>query len=114
MYGKGVQHNGEAHWIKKQYHQTPSMDWSPVREKDAADALRTTLNWKRPNRKFWLKHLTAATNKHIAALFNKMIDEDQIPEWLTAAVTFLIPKNENTENPKNYKPVTFCLQYTNL
>jgi hypothetical protein len=36
-----------------------------------------------------------------------MIDEDQIPEWLTAAVTFLIPKNENTENPKNYKPVTF-------
>jgi len=23
-------------------------------------------------------------------------------------VTFLIPKNENTENPKNYRPVT-CL-----
>jgi hypothetical protein len=50
MYGKGVQHNGEAHWIKKQYHQTPSMDWSPVCEKDAADALRTTLNWKAPGR----------------------------------------------------------------
>ena len=25
-----------------------------------------------------------------------------------AGVTFLIPKNENTENPKNYRPVT-CL-----
>ena len=25
-----------------------------------------------------------------------------------AGVTFLIPKNENTENPKSYRPVT-CL-----
>jgi hypothetical protein len=34
-----------------------------------------------------------------------------MPEWLTAGVTFLIPKNENTENPKNYRPVT-CLPTT--
>jgi hypothetical protein len=32
---------------------------------------------------------------------NKLIEEDPVPEWLTAGVTFLIPKNENTENPKN-------------
>ena len=44
----------------------------------------------------------------MAALFNKLIEEDKIPEWLTAGVRFLIPKNENTENPKNYRPVT-CL-----
>ena len=53
------------------------------------------------------KQLTA-THRHIAAIFNKLIEEDQIPDWLTAGVTFLIPKNENTENPKNYRPVT-CL-----
>ena len=63
--------------------------------------------WKRPNTKFWLKQLTA-TYRHIAAIFKKLIEEDKIPEWLTAGVTFLIPKNENTENPKNYRPVT-CL-----
>jgi hypothetical protein len=28
-----------------------------------------------------------------------------------AGVTFLIPKNKNTENPKNYRPVT-CLPKT--
>ena len=71
----------------------------------------TTLNWKAPGRdqipNFWLKQLTA-THRHIAAIFNKLIEEDQIPEWLTAGVTFLIPENENTENPKNYRPVT-CL-----
>ena len=87
------------------------MDWSPVREKDVAEALRTTLNWKAPGRDqiahFWLKELTAS-HKHTAALFNKLIEEDQISEWLTAGVTFLIPKNENTENLKYYRPVT-CL-----
>jgi hypothetical protein len=42
----------------------------------------------------------------LAAIFNKLIEEDQILEWLTAGVIFLVPKNENTENPKNYRPVT--------
>jgi hypothetical protein len=56
---------------------------------------------------FRLKQLTA-THKHIAALFNKLIEEDRIPDWLTTGVTFVIPRNENTENPKNYRPVT-CL-----
>ena len=87
------------------------MDWSPVCAKDVAEALRTTLNWKAPGRdqipNFWLKQLTA-THRHITAIFNKLIEDDQIPEWLTAGVTFLTPKNENTENPKNYRPVT-CL-----
>jgi len=81
IYGKAVQHNGEAHWIGNQYQQNPSAEWSPVCEKDVADALRTTLNWKAPGRdqiaNFWFKQLTA-THKHIAALFNKLIEEDQI------------------------------------
>ena len=111
IYGKKVQHNGEAGWIKNQYQQNPSMEWSPICEKDIAEALRTALNWKAPGRDqiphFLFKQLTA-THKHIAAIFNKLIKEDQIPEWLMAGVIFLIPKNENTDNPKNYRPVT-CL-----
>jgi len=87
------------------------MEWSPVCKKYVAGALKTTLNWQAPGRdqiaNFWLKQLTA-THKHIAALFNKLIEEAQILEWLMAGVTFLIPKNKNTENPKNYRPVT-CL-----
>jgi hypothetical protein len=57
------------------------MEWSPICAKDVAEALRTMLNWKALGRdqipKFWLKQLTA-THKHIAAIFNKLI-EDQIP-----------------------------------
>ena len=103
IHGKKVQHNGEAGWIKNQNQQNPSMEWSPICAKDVAEALRTRLNWKSPGRdqipNFWLKQLTA-TRRHIAAIFNKLIEEHQIPECLAAGVTFLIPKNENTENPK--------------
>jgi hypothetical protein len=106
------QHNEEVCWIKDQYQQNPTMEWSPICEKHVEEALRKTLNWKAPGRdqipNFWLKQLTA-THKHIAAIFNKLIEEDSVPEWLTAGVTFLTPKNENTENPKNYRPVT-CLK----
>jgi len=96
IYGKGeIQNSGEAHSIKNQYQQKPSMEWSPVCEKDVAEALRTTLNWKALRRdqiaNLWLKQLTA-THKHTAAFFNELIEEDKIPEWLTAGVTFLIPK----------------------
>jgi len=38
-----------------------------------------------------LKHLTA-TNKLVAALFNKLIEEDRLTKWLAAGVMFLIPK----------------------
>ena len=85
IYGKKVQHNGELSWIKKLDQQNPSMEWSPICGKDVAEALRTTLNWKAPGRDqipiFWLKQLTA-THRDIAAIFNKLIEEDQIPELL--------------------------------
>jgi hypothetical protein len=92
IYGENVVQNEEACWIKGQYQQGPSMKWSPVCEKDLVEALRTKLNWKAPGRdhipNFWLKQLTA-THKYIAAIFNKLIEEDPIPEWLTAGVTYL-------------------------
>ena len=75
-------------------------------EQDVRDALRTTQNWKAPGRdqipNFWLKQLTA-THKYIAVIFNKLNETGPLLEWLMAGVTFLIPKNENTESPKNYR-----------
>jgi len=63
IYGNKFEHNREAYCIKNQYQQNSSMDWSPVCEKDVAEALRTTLNWKDSGRdqiaNFWLKQLTA-------------------------------------------------------
>jgi hypothetical protein len=62
--------------IKKTVPTKPSMEWSLISEKDVAEALRTTLNWKALGRdqipNFWLKHLTA-THKRIVALLKKLI-----------------------------------------
>jgi hypothetical protein len=59
IYGNKVERNREACCIKNQYQQNSSMEWSPVCEKDVAEALRTMLNWKAPGRdqivNFWLK-----------------------------------------------------------
>jgi hypothetical protein len=114
IYGEKVRQNEEVYRIKKQCQQNPCMEWKPISETQVTMALRTTLNWKAPGRdqipNFWLKQLTA-THKYLATIFNKLIEEDQMPEWLTAGVTLLIPKNENTEKPNNYRPIT-CLPTT--
>jgi hypothetical protein len=54
----------------------------------------------------YLQLCTCAGKKWWRQSPHKLTEADQIPEWLTVGVTFLIPKNENTENPKNYRPVT--------
>jgi hypothetical protein len=56
---------------------------------------------------FWLKQLTV-THKYLATHFNKLTEEEQIQEWLTAGLTVLMPRYKDTERPKNYRPVT-CL-----
>jgi hypothetical protein len=86
------------------------MEWSPVCGKDVAGALSATLNWKDPGRdqipNFRLKQFTA-THKHAAEIFNKLLEADQITEWLTAGIAFLIPNTKNNEQPEIYRPVTF-------
>jgi hypothetical protein len=67
-------------------------------------ALTTMLNWKAPPRdqraNFWLYQLPVM-HSYLATL-NKMIEELQILEWLRAGLTVLIPRNSDTERPKNY------------
>jgi hypothetical protein len=111
IYGKKVRHNEEAVSVKNQCQQNPHMEWGAISEMEVTMALRTMLNCKAPGRdqiqNFWLKQLTA-THKYLSTLFNKLIEEDQTPQWLMAGVTLLITKHENTEKPKNYRPIT-CL-----
>jgi hypothetical protein len=107
IYGKKVRHNEEANWIKNQRQQNPCMEWRPISEIEVTMALRSTLNSKAPGRdqipNFELKQLTA-THKYLATLLNKLIEEDQTPEWLTGGVTLFILQKENTENRRTTDP----------
>jgi hypothetical protein len=70
---------------------------------EVAEILRMTLNWNVPGRdqraNFLLKQLTA-THIHLGTLFNRHIQEGQIPDWLMIGVTILISKNKNAENQR--------------
>jgi len=56
-------------------------------------------SWKRPNNKFLAEATYSKTHTHthtyLATLFNKLIEEGQIPDWLMTGITILIPKNEH-------------------
>ena len=57
---------------------------------------------------FWLKHLVIL-HEDLAKAYTKVIEHpEEAPEWLTEGITYLLPKTEETKNPKNYRPIT-CL-----
>jgi hypothetical protein len=64
-------------------------------------------SWKRPKSKFSSQATYSNTNI-FSNLFNKLIKEGHILDWLMTGVTVLTPKNENAAIPKNYRPTT-CL-----
>jgi hypothetical protein len=74
IYEKKVQHNEATCCIKNQYQQNPSMEWNPVCEKDVAEGLRATLNWKAPGRDqyqiFGLSNLQQHTSTYQQYLIN--------------------------------------------
>ena len=74
-------------------------------------ALKTASNWKSPGPdaipNFWLKQLTAL-HQHLLNGYNQAIEHpENLPDWFTTAQTYLLPKNKDTENPKNYRPIAY-------
>ena len=77
--------------VELQLHELPSRPWQKI----AADAV--------PN--FCVKQLTAP-HPHLLNAYNQAIENpENLPDWFSTAQTYLLPKNKDTENPKNYRPV---------
>ena len=91
------------------------MGMQEITAKEVTESLKNTVNWKSPGvdgiQNFWLKKFTSLHGK-LAFAYNQIIDNpDLAPLWLTEGVTYLLPKNEDTHLPKNYRPIT-CLPTT--
>ena len=64
---------------------------------------------------FWVKSIICL-NSDLTRNYNLLVqDPDSVPDWLSQGITTLIPKNDKTDQAKNYKPIT-CLSvfYKNL
>ena len=44
----------------------------------------------------------------IACLMTDIVKHpEKCPHWLTEGLTYLLPKTNDTRNPKNYRPITY-------
>ncbi|KAI5731623.1 hypothetical protein M8J77_013461 [Diaphorina citri] len=115
LWGTPSSINQDAMWIKREEERmenTETMSEFIINHVDLVEAIQNTQNWKAPGwdsiQNFWIKKLHAC-HEIILKEFNMFLENpDATPFWMTVENTFLIPKNENTGDVKNYRPIT-CL-----
>ena len=107
--------NFQAQWIEK-----PNKEYEALKEQNGARVPLRILNMLRKKYSKWKsteKHkiLTVwlnafhETHTRLTQLYNLIItDPKQILQWLVNGFTYLSPKSDETNNPKNYCPIT-CL-----
>ena len=109
-------YNHSAEWIKREeqkYTHIECQPWKDISLDELQTALKKTSNWKLPGPdavvpKFWLKQLTAL-HHHLLNTCNQVLEHpENLPDWFTTAQTYLLPKNKDTVNPHNYRPIA-CL-----
>ncbi|XP_062521983.1 uncharacterized protein LOC134196780 [Corticium candelabrum] len=69
-------------------------------------------NWKSPGPDkvygFWVKRIMCL-HTDLTRNYNLLVQNpDSVPDWLSQGITTLIPKNDKTDQAKNYRPIT-CL-----
>ena len=74
--------------------------------------IQKTSNWKEPGidkvANLWIKSFTSLHEPMTKAIKKCLLNPELCPTWLTTGKTILIPKSEETNKPKNYRPIT-CL-----
>lgn len=115
LWGEEVNHVSNASWIQQiretlvNVPEMPAVDFSP---QDIKHTVTAMANWTAPGidkiQAFWWKYFTS-THQPLAAQFAKITsDPSAAPNFLTQGITYMLPKSENTSDPKNYRPIT-CL-----
>ena len=115
---KPINYNKNAKWIEEievSSEKIITEDPQDITEEEVKYTLTKFKNWKTPGldriQNYYLKYLTS-THKYLAIVFTNIIGgREQLEEWFTTGQVILIPKNENTENAKNWRPIA-CLPST--
>lgn len=115
LWSREVHHNMSARWIKTEINRVTDvkdMEFQLLSEELLKRTIDSTHNWKAPGidniHNFWYKKFTS-THRIITQHMNTIIQNPEaMPEFYTTGITYLLPKNELTTNPANYRPIT-CL-----
>lgn len=114
LWSTPVEHT-RSKWIEEEEKRTETVE-PMLPYKITTEELRKILkqlpNWKAPGpdkiyNYFW-KHLTTLHEKMAQLIQHVITHPTEIPPSLTHGITYLKPKNKDTHEPKNYRPIT-CL-----
>ena len=111
LWGEETQHNEREEWIRREQKRKIShVEWRHIQITKITSCLLKAYNWKSPGhdqiQNYWLKALPS-THRHITKNFNAIIEEpEKAPDWLTAGITYLIPKSGDSKEVRNYRPIT--------
>lgn len=111
-----VLHNERAPWIdeeKRRHTDIPEQAEYMVTCEELQQIINRTHNWKTPGsdniHNFWYKKFTS-THNFLTKYINLIIrNPTECPDFLMEGTTYIKPKNSDTQNPANYRPIT-CLQ----
>ncbi|XP_072162643.1 uncharacterized protein [Bemisia tabaci] len=115
LWSNPVQHREGGEWIEKEIARqeaVPEQTNHVITVNELAETIRGTHNWKCPGadnvQNFWYKSFPVL-HAHLTQQANRIVQHPELaPEFLTEGRTFIKPKDEDTKNPANYRPIT-CL-----
>ena len=108
-------HDDSAKWIKEEeerYKNIEEMEFSDISKEDIATVTGRLKNWKAAGidgvQNFWYKKFIVL-HEVLAIICTRLIKgEEELPRFTTKGITHLLPKNTDTANPSQYRPIT-CL-----
>lgn len=109
-----TKHHENTPWIKTEIQNNNHLHMEEIifTEEDLKKVVKNLANWKAPGndgiQNFWYKKLTAI-HHHLTNQFNTVLrNPEQLPDFLTNGVTYLLPKSDQLQDPSQYRPIT-CL-----
>lgn len=90
--------------------------WENITTDNIRQALTKSQKWKSPGNdkvpNFWLYHLSSIHKTLAKSLLTLVNNSDEIPDWITESITYLMPKTSERDDLKNYRPITcLCTTY---
>lgn len=115
LWSRPKTHTADTQWIKEEYKRHEGVEVQAnitVTEGMVTQAINKTHNWKSagPDRvqNYWYKQMNSL-HPHLATCIQHVIyNPADFPLFLTEGKTIILPKNQDTKNPSNYRPIT-CL-----
>ena len=111
LWGTSVEHNPDAPWIttlRDEYCMNVEQKQYEITDEILNKILSRMANDK-PGRDLvcgvWIKRIESIHKPFKQQLTGMLLGEIEPPEWLFTSMTLLLPKNQETAKPQNYRPI---------